>query len=143
MTTISLLCLTMDLFTILYLNDGWGHPISFTRTLVLYEEFEDTKGAIRIRILLQSLLCFAFSISRWRPLVIKYWFVVFPPFLSEQLYVTYRYFVFLQVALSPLLNQYDKQRSSKRESVYRRRTDNTTATRKSTKGQVTIYKTYI
>jgi hypothetical protein len=29
------------------------------------------------------------------------------------------------------------------ESVYRRRTDNTMAKRKSTKGQTTIYKTYI
>ena len=29
------------------------------------------------------------------------------------------------------------------ESVYRRRTDNTMAIRKSTKGQTTIYKTYI
>ena len=29
------------------------------------------------------------------------------------------------------------------ESVYRRRTDNTMAKRKSTKGQITIYKTYI
>jgi len=31
----------------------------------------------------------------------------------------------------------------KSESVYRRRTDNTMAKRKSTKGQTTIYKTYI
>jgi hypothetical protein len=31
---------------------------------------------------------------------------------------------------------------SKSESVYRRRTDNTMAKRKSTKGQTTIYKTY-
>jgi hypothetical protein len=29
------------------------------------------------------------------------------------------------------------------ESVYRRRTDNTMVKRKSTKGQTTIYKTYI
>jgi hypothetical protein len=29
------------------------------------------------------------------------------------------------------------------ESVYRRRTDNTMANRKSRKGQITIYKTYI
>ena len=31
----------------------------------------------------------------------------------------------------------------KSESVYRRRTDNTMAKRKNTKGQTTIYKTYI
>jgi len=41
--------------------------------------------------------------------VIKYWFVVFPPLLSDQLYVAYGYFVVLQVALSPVLTHYDKQ----------------------------------
>jgi hypothetical protein len=35
------------------------------------------------------------------------------------------------------------KKSLKSESVYRRRTDNTMAKRKSTKGQTTIYKTYI
>jgi hypothetical protein len=34
--------------------------------------------------------------------VIKYWFVVFPHFLSDQLYVTYGYCVALQVVLSPV-----------------------------------------
>ena len=43
--------------------------------------------------------------------------------------------------------QYDRKKSLKipkgqSESVYRRRTNNTMANRKSTKGQITIYKTY-
>ena len=41
--------------------------------------------------------------------MIKYWFVVFPPFLSDQLYVTYGYCVVLQVVLSPVLEHNDKQ----------------------------------
>ena len=35
------------------------------------------------------------------------------------------------------------QRGNQSDSVYRRRTDNTMAKQKSTKGQKTIYKTYI
>ena len=41
--------------------------------------------------------------------MIKYWFVVFPPFLSDQLYVTYGYYVVLQVVLSPVLEHNDKE----------------------------------
>jgi hypothetical protein len=33
--------------------------------------------------------------------LIKYCFVVFPPFLSDQLYVAYGYVVALQIVLSP------------------------------------------
>jgi hypothetical protein len=35
--------------------------------------------------------------------LIKYWFVVFPLFLSDQLYVAYGYVVVLQIVLSPVL----------------------------------------
>jgi hypothetical protein len=41
--------------------------------------------------------------------LIKYWFVVFPPFLSDQLYVAYGYVVVLQIVLSPVLEHNDKQ----------------------------------
>ena len=58
---------------------------------------------------IQSIMVFQFLISRWRSLVIKYWFVVFPPFLSDQLYVTYVCVVVLQVVLSPVLEHNDKQ----------------------------------
>jgi hypothetical protein len=57
---------------------------------------------------IQSIMVFTFLISRWRSLVIKYWFVVFPSFLSDQLYVTYVYVVVLQVVLSPVLEHNDK-----------------------------------
>ena len=40
--------------------------------------------------------------------MIKYWLVVVPPFLSDQLYVTYGYAVVLQVVLSPVLEHNDK-----------------------------------
>jgi hypothetical protein len=37
----------------------------------------------------------------------------------------------------------DTKKGNQSDSVYRRRTDNTMAKQKSTKGQKTIYKTYI
>ena len=58
---------------------------------------------------IQSIMVFTFLISCWCSLVIKYWFVVFPPFLSDQLYVTYGYFVVLQFVLPPMLEHNDKQ----------------------------------
>jgi hypothetical protein len=58
---------------------------------------------------IQSIMVFTFLISCWCSLVINYWFVVFPPFLSDQLYVTYGYVVVFQVVLSPVLEHNDKQ----------------------------------
>ena len=49
------------------------------------------------------------------------------------------------ISISKKNRQHNGQKIPKRksESVYRRRTNNTLAKRKSTKGQTTIYKTYI
>jgi endonuclease V-like protein UPF0215 family len=48
-----------------------------------------------------------------------------------------------EILLKVVLHTMKKKPKGKSESVYRRRTDNTMAKRKRTKGQTTIYKAYI
>ena len=96
-------------FTHYLLNDNNAHDVAkkYISLTVINSRFifPDFYSIVHI----QSIMVFTFLISRWCSLVIKYWFVVFPPFLSDQLYVTYGYFVVLQVVLSPVLEHNDKQ----------------------------------
>jgi hypothetical protein len=84
-------------FTHYLLNDTNVHDVAkkYISLTVIKSRFifPDFYSIVHVK----SIMVFTFLISRWRSLVIKYWFVVFPPFLSDQLYVTYGYFVVFQV----------------------------------------------
>ena len=74
-------------FTHYFLNYNNAHDVAKKYIALTVIKSRFTLPDFYIIVHIQSIMVFMFLISRWRSLVIKYWFVVFPPFLSDQLYI--------------------------------------------------------